>query len=408
MIRLGLPLAVLLTAAPLSAAADGNGLAVGETARLHASFETEARYDTLAALGGVGAAANPVFNPGDLITHLRPGLRLDAPGSQLTFTGGARLDYAYFTGIGGPTRDLSFLGAFADANLDIGHGGPATFTIADHFSRSDVTSNAALGLGTITDANGLEGKLNLRPGGGALEFNLGYLFGLEAYELHSPGNVGCPATQPSCDGTKYGGFGSLTHRGLVDVRYRFLPKTALIVEGVWALRTYQSQAQNIQTAPLRVSGGLLGLITEKVRVLLKAGYENSFAQSGANFGGFVGQGEIGWEPRETTKFAAGLLRSIEPVSDTYGWYQDLRVYASASVLLAGRVLVTAGGNGDQLAFANRGRVDLQVQGNGTVEYQFNRFLKAGTGVVLTLRDSSEGGVFTYQRAEIFGRITATY
>src|SRR5213076_1962381 len=86
-----LTLALLLLSAPVRA--EGNGLLVGESARLHASFETEARYDSLAALGGVGQARNPVFDPADLITHLRPALRLDAPGAEASFEGAARLDY---------------------------------------------------------------------------------------------------------------------------------------------------------------------------------------------------------------------------------------------------------------------------------------------------------------------------
>jgi hypothetical protein len=406
--RLSLPLAALLAAAPFAAAADGNGLAVGDTARLHASFETEERYDSLAALGGIGNAQTPVYDPADLITHLRPGLRLDAPGAQTSFTGAARLDYEIFAGLGGPTRSLSFLAAAADAGLQTGHGGSTTFDLVDHFSRSDRTSNPALGIGTITDSNNLDARLGLLPGGGALELGLGYNFGIEAYELHSAGNVGCAITQPSCDGTKYGGFGSQTHRGTADVRWRFLPKTAAMAEVSWAARSYSSASSNVNTKPLRASLGLLGLITEKVRVVLKAGYENTFASTGQNYAGLVGQAELGWEPGITTKVAVGVLRSAESVSDLYGWYSDSRLYASLSMLFIGKLLVTGGANVDLLGFANRGRNDVQSSANVLVEYEFNRLLRGGLGSVLTIRSSSEGGAFNYQRAEAFARLTVAY
>ncbi len=401
-------LPLLLAAAPLAAAADGNGIAVGDRARLHASFETEERYDSLAALGGIGNTNSVALDPADLITHLRPGLRLDAPGADTTFTGSARLDYEFFAGIAAATRSLSFLGAFADADLQLGRGGPVGFAIGEHFSRSDRTSNPALGLGSITDANALDGKLTFRPGGGALEFGLGYLFGLESYELHDVGNVACPAGDLSCDGSRYSSFGSHTQRVAADVRWRFFPKTALLLEGTWAKRTYESGALNINTSPLTATLSLVGLVSEKVRVVLKGGYENTFTASGENYSGPVGQVELGWEPRETTRFALGALRTAEPVSDTYGWYDDLRGYASLSLLLGGRVLLTAGVTGDRLGFANRGRVDFQLGGNALLEYEVNRLLRLGLGCVLTLRDSNSGGPFSYQRAEVFGRVTLTY
>ena len=394
--------------APLAAAADGNGLAVGETARLHASFETEERYDSLAALGGIGTTASVALDPADLITHLRPGLRLDAPGSDKSFTGAARLDYEFFAGIAAATRDLSFLGAFADLDLQLGAGGPVGFALGDHFSRTDRSTNPALGVGSITDANALDGKLSFRPGGGALTLDLGYLFGVEAYELHAAGNVACPAGDLSCDGTRYGSFGSRTQRASADVRWRFLPKTAVVLEGSWGKRTYESGAVNINTSPLIATLSLVGLVTERIRVVLKGGYEDTFAQSGQNFRGPIGQVELGWEPRETARFSVGALRSAEPVSDTYGWYDDLRGYATASLLFAGRLLLTAGLTADRLDFANRGRVDTQVGGNALLEYELNRLLRVGAGSVLTLRSSNQGGPFGYQRAEVFGRFTVAY
>ena len=381
---------------------------MGDTARLHASFETEARYDSLAALGGVGNADNPVFDPADVITHLRPGLRLDSPGSDVSFQGSARLDWQIYTGLGGPTRDLSYLGASVDGDLVFSRGGPVQFRLSDHFARSDRSSNPSLGIGSITDANALDARLDLRPGGGALEGGLGYSFGLEQYELHDVGNVGC--NQTSCDGTKFAGFGSQTHTAKVDLRWRFLPKTAVLIEGAWSLRSYSSTAQNVETRPLRVYGGLVGLLTEKVRVVLKAGYENAFAQgTSENFAGVVGQAEVGWEPRETTKLAFGVLRSVEPVSDLYGWYDDWRAYGSLSVLFLGKLQLVLGGNVDQLGFANKdGRTDLQAQANGSLDYDINNLFRIGLGAVMTYRDSSEAGPFTFQRVEVFGRLAVTY
>ena len=402
--RLALGLCVLCS--PL-VRAEGNGILVGETARLHLSFETEARYDSLAAVGGVGSPSNPQYDPGDLITHLRPGLRLDAPGAATSFAGSARLDYQLFTGLGGPTSQLSYLAAFADAGIDFSHGGPVSFHVGDRFSRSDQTTNPALGVGSITDANTLEARLALKPGGGAIEGGIGYAFAIEQYELHDSGNVACD--QATCNGANYGKYASQTHRGTLDLRWRFLPKTAVVADFSWAARVYQTAASNVSTDPLRAEVGLIGLITEKVRVVVKVGYENTFAGGGQNFQGVIGQAEIGWEPRETAKITLGVLRSAEPVSDVYGWYDDWRLYANASIMLVGKLLFSAGGNVDRIAFANGdARVDNQGSINAAFEYEFTRNVHAALGGVLTTRNSTENGVFNYSRGEAFARLSLAY
>ena len=396
--------AVMLSAT--QARADGNGVLLGDGARLHLSFETEARYDSLAALGGIGTAANPTFDPSDLLLHFRPGARLLAPGANVDFTAGTLLDYTFFTGLGGPTRDLSFLGVNADATLALGRDGPLGFTLADHFLRSDQTQNPALGVGTLTDTNSLDARILGRPGGGALELGLGYSFGIEQYELHAAGNIVC--SEASCNGALYGNFGSQTHTLLGSAKWRFLPKTAVFIEGSVAARQYQSASANIGTTPLHIEGGLVGLITEKVRVLIKGGYGDAFVDSGQNFAGALGQLEMTWQPQETASFSVGALRDIDPVSDVYGYYVDWRGYLSAKLLAAGRVQLTASATVDRLDFANVGRGDTVEAVNAAVEVEVTRNLRSSIGGVVTNRDSSLGGAFNYQRNEAYLRVSWAY
>ena len=49
--------------AGLPARADGPGVALGETARLHAFLELESRYDSFAGQGGIGNVTNPATDP---------------------------------------------------------------------------------------------------------------------------------------------------------------------------------------------------------------------------------------------------------------------------------------------------------------------------------------------------------
>ena len=408
--RLTTTAAALVACASLArpARGDGLGLRVGDTARLHATLETELRWDSMAGIGSFNGSQRGelVLNPADLVLHLRPGVRIEAPGAQSGFNAGARLDYTRYSMLQADTSSLSYLGILGDAELVLGRDGPTSFTLADHFSRSDRTTNPALGVGSLTDSNVAAARLNWKPGGGAIEGGLGYAFLYETYEQSRAGAVAC--TTPSCDGTRYSGFGSQTHRLSLDARWRFLPKTALTFEASIAPRSYAQASTNVSTLPLRALAGLAGLVTEKVRVVIKAGYENLFAGTGANFSGPIGQLELGWDPRETVSLTLGVLRTAEPVSDVYGWYDDLRGYATGSWLLLGRLSLQASLSYDHLGFGNQGRTDSQLGAALVAEWELTQLLRIAAGEQFTSRDSTAGFAFSYTRSETFARLTVAY
>ena len=407
-------LSCVLACLAAPARADGPGVLVGETARLHLLFDVEGRYDSLAGQGGIGPTqAVPVVDPAEIILHFRPGLKLAAPGNKVDFEALAGLDWTRFTGWLAPTQELSFLGANAGATLEMGRGGPVSFRLGEQFTRSDRTTNPALGLGAITSANDLGARLSLRPGGGAIEAGAGYDFMLESYESYNPKTPGT-STDDNVNPAKFGQFGSQTHRLALDARWRFLPKTAFTLDSSWALRVYDSQTANIGTKPLRVEAGLAGLITEKVRITLRGGWLKTFADKGAEFSGVVGQLELGWNPTDTTGITLGVLRSAEPVSSTFGWYDDFRGYLSGRIALGGRVALTASAKVDRIAFANAAsgsagaRTDTQGSFDAAMDIELLRVLHAVLGGVITSRDSTEGGFYTYARTEGYLKLQFNY
>jgi hypothetical protein len=406
-------LALVSVALALQARADGPGVLVGESARLHFLFDVEGRYDSLAGQGGIGAnTTTPVFDPAEIILHFRPGLKLSAPGNKVDFEAAAALDWTRFTGWLNPTQELSYLGATAGATLEMGRGGPVSFLLGEQFNRSDRTTNPALGLGAITNANNLGARLTVRPGGGAIEAGAGYDFSLESYESYRPNTPGTP-TDPNVDPTKFGQFGSQTHRLGLNARWRFLPKTAVTFDSSWALRVYDSQSTNISTKPLRAELGIAGLLTEKVRITLRGGWLKTFADAGNEFSGPVGELEVGWNPTETAGFTVGILRSAEPVSSAFGWYDDFRAYVSGRLALGGRLALTASASLDRIGFANAvaggsARVDTQGSLQAALDMEMFRLLHAVLGGVVTTRNSTEGGFFTYARTEGYLKLVFNY
>jgi len=406
-----------LLLAPLAAQADGQGIALSDDARLHFFFESELRYDSLAGQGGIGASngSGPTaVDPADFILHIRPGAKVIEQGTELQLTGLANIDYVDYTGWLAPTHQLSYLGAAVQAALAVGGQGPVGFNVSEAFNRSDQTTNPSLGIGSITDSNNLGARVAFRPGGGAIEAGLGYTFGIESYELHSAGDLGSSCTDSSCNGALYGDFDSQTHRFALDARWKFFPKTAIVFDSSFELREYSTTVDsmgnviNRPSDPFLVEAGLAGLITEKVRLVLKGGYSNTLSQSGDTFSGPVAQLEAGWDPSETASITAGALRTVQPVSGTYGWYDDWRGYLSARVALGGRFALSGSANLDILFFANSDRQDTQAMAQAALDVELFRMLHASIGAILTSRDSSLGGVFTYQRTEAFIRLNFTY
>ncbi len=403
-------LLLALLVAPRAARAEGPGLALGENSRLHLSFESELRFDTLAGQGGIGTTANPVWDPADFILHIRPGARFVEQGTTVGFTGAANIDYVDYTGWLNPTHDLSYLAASVAAALDVAKSGPIGFSATENFTRSDHSSNPSLAIGTITDANDIGGRLSFRPGGGAIEGGVAYNFGLEAYELHAQGNLTC-GNDPTCNGADYGNFNSTTHRFALDARWRFFPKTAVVFDSSFQLRNYGNGAANVSTMPLVVQAGLAGLVTEKVRVVLKVGYANSFSAAGDGFSSVVGQVEAGWDPSETAGISIGASRSVQPVSGAYGWYDDWRGFLTGKLQLWGRVQLTANGGVDIISYANdpQGRQDTQMSGELAASVEIFRMLHVTVGAIGSERISSlTNPVYGYQRLEAYVRLNFTY
>lgn len=396
----------LLLLCAQAAAADGNGVLVGETARLHFGLDLEARYDSLAGQGGIGQDGHPVYDPADVILHLRPGVKLLAPSPTVDFEAHGLLDWAFYTAWLAPTRELSYLGLELGTGLLLGKVGPVSLALDDLFTRSDRTTNPSLGLGTLTDRNVLNARLSFRPGGGALEGAVGYNFQLEAYELNARANIGC--TQVACDGTKFGSFGSQTHTFTLDSRWRFLPKTALLAEVSQALRLYDNQTVNIPTQPFRAQLGLAGLLTEKVRLLLKGGYTRIFASRGATTDGWLGLLEIGYTPIDTASVTLQGLHTIEPVSDLYGLYADWRLGLTGKLLVAGRLQLSVEGRLDRIDFFATNRTDTQATLDAQAALELRRELRLLLGAMLTTRQSTEDPVFTYGRTELYLRLTVAY
>jgi hypothetical protein len=385
----------------------GNGIKVGD-GRLHPTFELEARLDSaagyFAAPGGTDSGLVSDRLSGEALLHFRPGLRLELPGSKVAVDLRGYGDYVHYTGLltSGSTA-ISHLQGLADLSLLFNREGAVTVEVADHFERSDRTRSAALGAGVLSLFNEARLSLPVRPGGGALEVKPELAWGLERFEaMGALSPEGC--TEPVCAPSEVSSFNYNNLRAGLHGRWRFLPKTAVVVDSRFSLRHYL-QGGTPDALMLHTTAGLAGLVSPKMAVTAKAGWAQDFGATRA--GTLIGQLEGTYMLSPTATFKAGYARNLEPVA-TLRMFRDDRVYLEGQMLLGGLLTLRGNTSYDYVSFQGSRR-DSVLQVNLGPQYQFQRWLLGGIGYLFDLRSSSEPGPgINYTRHEGYVRMTVGY
>ncbi|MGQ0507467.1 MAG: hypothetical protein ACT4TC_19345 [Myxococcaceae bacterium] len=398
-----------------------NGIRVGD-GRLHPYFDLELRYDSAAGFFPPPEVMTANTLSPEIIMHFRPGLRLDIPGNYVDLDVDANVDYVWYTGIlSAGSNAISRLQAAASADVAFNKVGAVELQLGDHFLRSDRTSNAALGVGVISLLNEARIALPIHPGGGALTVTPGASWGVEFFEpLSGLPIAGCAAGDQTCTATSLAGMAYHNFHFDLDARWRFLPKTAIVLDTGFDIRSYRDPATNPAANLLRLQAGLAGLLTSKIAIIAKAGWGQELA--GAVTGRstpktVIAQAEVSYLASETSIFKIGYVRSLEPVP-TFGEFSDDRGYMDGQVLLGGRLTLHGYVAYDSLRFfpprtgtgAATTRVDNTLLVDVRTDYQFTGWLIGTLGYDYSLRTSSNNTVasLNFQRHEAYLRATLTY
>lgn len=174
-----------------------------------------------------------------------------------------------------------------------------------------------------------------RPGGGTLEWTLGYDARLTVY-----------------DETRYG-LDALEQGITVKGRWAFLPRTALLYDGRIAFVDYQqSSGRLLDSTPLSSTLGINGLVTPRLGLLLQGGWKATFFEPDPlgrydDYDGPIGRAELTWflaapEPgaRQVgfSNLRLGYLRDVA-TSGIANYYVVDRAYADLSYAAGGVLLL---------------------------------------------------------------------
>ncbi len=340
-------LGLLLGVSAFAQVAKAPGFKIGE-GRLHPFLEIDGRYDSLVGFFSISSAGAPVPS-GEIIFHVRPGLKfdLDTPSTFVGFNGSA--EYLWYTGLLSPgSSSLSRFHANVGLDTKFNRDGAAEVDLGDNLVRSDRTQNPVLGVGAISLFNNVYLAVPIHPGGRALEVTPKVSWAVEFFEALLPGFVpACVVGQQFCDPDliRQSNYSNVNF-GL-NARWKFLPKTAVIVDVNADYRSYFSNAAATKVL-FRAQAGLAGLISPRIAVTLLVGYGGDFTNGSIHT--VIGTAEFSYTITEHSRIAVGYARNTVAVP-LIGTMIDDRGYLRGGLGLMGdRLLLNAQISADYFTF----------------------------------------------------------
>lgn len=297
------------------------GFPVGEKSKLHTNLSVATAYD-----------ANPRRREDDRTTPdidegegvddvrilIRPSIELDVPGQNGAFRLRLGSTISQFLGTGSSAGSETRFGLDANLYLRIGSQRSAVAFIIEN--SPILTPTVMDELGTIGSdevlfpalSNVGKAYLTLRPGGGALEFDIGYKNNYVIY-----------LRDQTVDAPDDGFF----HNAFIESRLKFLPKTALVFYGDFGWFDPSNPEQGgpqstLESNPFSVMVGLIGQITRKLSAEVRVGYAETLAwqrgrgrfsvTSPSNQRTVVGLASVTWDVLRTARVTLSYQRSLQP------------------------------------------------------------------------------------------------
>lgn len=173
------------------------------------------------------------------------------------------------------TQGQSGLSALLGADLAFNRGGAVSFQLQDRFQRTNEPPPSPADFAYNRTLNRVGATVGLHPGGQVFQHYLSYDWTLYRHD-----------DLPDLNRQMH----DITLRN----HWRFLPRTAFVLAGDYSIIRYDTlsrqgtEFQNVNSNPLRVSGGISGLITKRLSLRLTGGWGWGFYEGDAGtFSGLV-------------------------------------------------------------------------------------------------------------------------
>ncbi len=359
---------------PASAVTEGRGIKLGEQLVLHLGLNADIRYDSnvfYESSNPTQAAVLRLSPSIDLAT--RPAARGAGQPHKIDFRFYAAMDYnEILTGDAAVSshRNFGVLGGF---NLTLFPGFPVSVSFFDNFARTSQPPYSRQPYNIDRDVNELGIRFQWRPGGGRLQLDLSYVFGLDYFEV-----------------VQFQDLNRFYHRIDLRLMWKFFPKTAIFLDAQEMPITYWNNGpgalpRHPNSFPLRITAGLLGLITAKLTIRLWIGYGGGFYDAGPTPHTAVAGLDLGWRP---TVFSNGVIGYKHDFADSLlGAYYDVDTAYIGWTQIIWRFVASA-----QLQYSNLRYQGIPPEASLNMPTRSDHFITFGVNVFVKLKEWLSIGV----------------
>lgn len=318
--------------APQVAVSSARGAQVSDGVILHAGVSGEAGYDSNVFYqeSSPASAAQVRVTP---FLELTNAPRTGEMPSGLFFSGRAALTYRKYISDDEDIRRVPGFMPTVSGVLEH-NAGTLSFGITDTFARLEDAPyfRGSMGQAIRRNSNIAAAQLRWSPGGGRLQAMVRYTLTVDWFET---------------DALKIAN--STGHEGMLDIAWRWLPKTAVFLQArqgyisYWGSESASSAliGPRFSSYPLRVLMGLRGLVTPKTSVTVGVGYQKGFYAGQVDTSGFLGStlatAELVVLPILSTRLTFGVRHEFQNSVIGQFYYND-GAYASLNQQIAGRLV----------------------------------------------------------------------
>ncbi len=350
------------------------GAKLGDSALLHAGIGAEVGYDS-----------NVFYSPsgtrkGSGVARVTPALNISNAERDGTLPDGMAYDLnaslayrEYLSSDDDIKKQRAFMPS-AGLLLQFSSKQTLSFAIMDNFTRTVDPPYVSNADPIAHDYNVGAVQLKVAPGGGRLQLTVRANSVLDYYEDKA-----------------YEAGSNIGNEGVLDVSWRWLPKTAFFVQAAWGMINYLNEVEGRKDSyPLRVTGGMRGLLTEKLALNIGAGYVNTFySDGGANPSGFnnvILFAELIHKPSLTQTAGLGYRHDVRNSPFVGDFYETHAIYAALRQLVGGRLALAGYARFELRDFHSAlaiDRTDKYLLGGATADVILARMLYVGVGYSVT-------------------------
>ena len=204
----------------------------------------------------------------------------------------------------------SAVGGTAGLNVTFGARKPLSLTVFDNFNRSLRANNWETIAALNRNSNDVGARVEFHPGDipERRPFNVALMgtYSMDRYDEFSGGNTD-------------------TVRSRLTGSWKFLPKTAALLDVGWDFRYYsnsflESRSLSYNSKPFRARVGLAGAVTKRISLEVSGGWGMSNHESGDAFSSYLATFSVGFRPSESTRLLLGYAHDFRDAY--YGNYVD--------------------------------------------------------------------------------------